>query len=493
MRKLSSAFCQNGEILELIKELDPLHTPLYQIQDEITFGRLFGDTFKSVLKFNVTARTWFVYDGVKWTEDTGSVVVGKLAETFARMLKVYLAEIVSGDETQFESDYQKYALKLGSRNMRLKMIEDSKNHTNVKMEDFDKNVNLLNVQNGVIDLNTFEFMEHDSELLLSKVCACSYNPDANSGDWEKFVSEVLEDDQEKINYIQRLFGYALTADNSREECYLCYGSSTRNGKSTMLRVMETMMGTYSMSIKPESLAQRKNDGRQASGDIARLKGCRFLHCSEPQKGMVLDVAQLKALTGRDIITARNLYEREFQFIPVFKLFFNSNVRPMVNDLTLFSSARIKVIEFNRHFSEEEQDVHLKEKLESQENLSALLNWCLIGLKEFRLHENLIPQSVKLATELYKRDSDKVQNFIDECITVSAVQTNLPVKTCYDAFRKWCSANGYRCEGKRTFKELLSGKIPISASGTVNGVTIHNVLHGYTLTEEGKEYAYGTMY
>ncbi len=490
MLKLSCAFCPNGEILEKLKELDPLHNPLYQIQDEITFGRLFGDTFRSVLKFNVTAKAWYAYDGIKWTEDTGSVIVGRLAETFARMLKVYLAETVQGDETQFESAYQKFALRLGDRNKRLKMIEDSKNHTNVKMEDFDRDGYLLNLQNGVLNLNTFEFLEHDSEMLLSKVCSCSFKPEADSGEWETFISQVLENDQEKIAYIQRLFGYALTADNSREECYLFYGSTTRNGKSTTLRVMETMLGSYAMSIKPESLTQRKTDGRTASGDIARLKGCRFLHCSEPQKGMVLDVAMLKNLTGRDIITARNLYEREFEFMPVFKLFFNSNCRPLVNDMTLFSSGRIKVIEFNRHFSEQEQDTHLKERLESQENLSALLNWCLTGLREFRSHETAVPQSVKQATEVYKRESDKVQNFIDECICVSAVSTNLPVKVCYEAFRKWCASNGYKAEGKKNFKEVLSGKIPISETGTVNGVTVHNVLTGYTLTEDGKEFAYG---
>ena len=357
---LSSVFCQNGEILDVITALDPLHSVEYQTQDEITFGRLFADTYKSVLKYNVTTKAWFIYDGVIWREDTGSVITGKLAELFQRLLKIYLADAVSANETQFESQYQKYVLRLGDRNKRLKMIEDAKHHTHIRMEDFDKDQDLLNLRNGVLNLKTFELLPHDPELLLSKVCNVEYNAEKVPAMWKLFLYEVFEGDEEKINYLQRLFGYALTGSNAHEECYLLYGKTTRNGKSTMLRVIETMMGSYAMSIRPESLAQRKNDGRQASGDIARLKDCRFLHCSEPQKGMVLDVALLKSLTGRDVITARHLYEREFQFVPVFKLFINSNVLPAVTDMTLFTSGRLKVISFNRHFADEDRDVNLKD-------------------------------------------------------------------------------------------------------------------------------------
>lgn len=482
---LSSVFCQNGEILDVITELDPLHSVEYQTQDEITFGRLFADTYKSVLKYNVTTKTWFMYDGVIWREDTGSVITGKLAELFQRLLKIYLADAVSANETQFESQYQKYVLRLGDRNKRLKMIEDAKHHTHIRTEDFDTDQDLLNLRNGVLNLKTFELLPHDPELLLSKVCNVEYNADQMPALWEKYLSEVFEDDPEKINYMQRLFGYSLTGNNAHEECYLLYGKTTRNGKSTMLRVMETMMGSYAMSIRPESLAQRRNDGRQASGDIARLKDCRFLHCSEPQKGMVLDVALLKSLTGRDVITARNLYEREFQFVPVFKLFFNSNVLPAVNDMTLFSSGRLKVIEFNRHFTEAERDVNLKDKLEKPDSLSGILNWCLIGLKQYYDQGIIPPKSVVQATAAYRAESDKIQNYINDCLQQSDV-ANLPLKDLYDVFRRWCTQNGYKPEGKKAFKEMFTAKLPLADTGTVRGVTMHSVLLGYTFTEDAEE-------
>lgn len=480
---LTSVFCQNGDVLQKIRELNPLRNKRYSITDEITLGRLFADVYGSVIKFNVTSKTWYVYDGVTWSEDTGEVIVGRCAEKFARLLKVYLAESVSSDQTEFEKNYEKFALRLGDRQKRLKMIQDAKNHTHCKTEDFDTQRDYLNVKNGVINLQTFELLPHESSMLLSKVCNCEFNPDASSALWEQFVNEVMEGDQERIEYLQRLCGYALTADNANEEFYILYGKTTRNGKSTFLGTVQKMMGTYALSIQPESLALRKKDGRTASGDIARLHSCRFLHCSEPQKGMMFDVALLKDMTGRDVVTARHLFEREFQFVPVFKLFINTNVLPSVNDMTLFSSGRVKVIEFNRHFTESEQNVHLKDELEK--NLSGVLNWCLAGLRNYYSKGTVPPESVRRATNAYKENSDKIGSFISECL-VMKITDNLTVKEVYDTFRKWCSANGYRTEGKTVFKELLSGKVPVSETGTVRGKTVHNVVMGYTFTPEADE-------
>jgi len=105
--------------------------------------------------------------------------------------------------------------------------------------------------------------------------------------------------------------------------------------------------------------------------------------------------------GHDTITARNLFEREFQFIPVFKLFMNTNYLPLIQDDTVFSSGRMKVISFDKHFTPEEQDPTLKQRLITPENLSGVLNWCLQGLKEFQAQGLEPPEAVNNATDSYR--------------------------------------------------------------------------------------------
>ena len=277
----------------------------------------------------------------------------------------------------------------------------------------------------------------------------------------------------------------MTGKNEREECIMLYGSTTRNGKSTLLNTIRYLFGDYRANIQPETLAMQKNrDGRTASGDIARLNGVRFLQMSEPPKRMKIDVALLKTLIGRDVVTARHLYEREFEFIPCFKLYVNTNFLPVVLDDTLFSSGRVKVVTFDRHFEEEEQDHTLKDRLQMPEVLSGILNWMLKGLKQYHTNGNAIeiPDSVRKATDEYRTKSDKVRNFIDDVLTPHDGAV-VRARDVYDAYGNWCRVNGYGVENKANFLSELRAKGLLSDMGTINGKTHRNVVKGYMIDDD----------
>ena len=457
-------------VLDRLHKLDPFHT--LPAQDDIAAGQIFAAVFKEIAKYNTTAKCWYIYDGVRWVADEGGVMVEGLAMTLCRALLIYVADIQSQFYVDFITDLQ-------TRAARERMIKDARAFVSCETTDFDADPDLFNCQNIVLNLKTHRLMEHSPELMLSKVSNVKYDRDAQCDDFKKFLAEIMLGDNEKVEYLQTLFGYALTGRSEREECYFLYGATTRNGKGTLTNLIKYLMGDYAANIQPESLAMQKKDGRSASGDIARLNGVRFLQMSEPPKKMKLDVAMLKTLTGRDAITARNLYEREFEFVPVFKLFVNTNYLPVVLDDTLFSSGRVKVITFDRHFSEAEQDKGLKDRLQAPEALSGVLNWMLEGLKRYHADGNTIeaPEAVKSATAAYRSNSDKIQNFIDEALDADDNQT-VSAKDVYAAFVKWCAQNGYGADNKRNFLAELKSRGMLAATGTVNGRTIHNVIKGH---------------
>ena len=232
-------------------------------------------------------------------------------------------------------------------------------------------------------------------------------------------------------------------------------------------------------MKPESLAVKQNlDSRQASGDIARLAGCRFCNASEPPKRMLFDTALLKSLLGRDSITARHLHQREFSFIPKFKLVINTNYLPTITDDTVFSSGRINVISFDRHFEPQEQDKDLKNRLRDKAELSGILNWCIEGLQLYRKEGLKPPAAVQKTTDTYRSDSDKLGNFINECLT--RTDKNSKAKDVYEAYTKWCEDNGYGCENKGNFFAELKTKGLFMNSGMVDGKTVRNIVRGYTV-------------
>lgn len=460
----------------MLESLQPEQNPLYIRGDDIAAGKLFADCFKAAARYCETARSWYVYQSGVWTEDREGLSVDLMGKQLQRALLVYAVARDLG-----ECPFRNMTNALGRISNRQHMISDAKAFYPIRSGMLDQQDNLLCVQNGVLRLDTGELLPHSPDLLMSRRCNAAYDKDADRTEIERFILEVMDGDAERARYLQEVLGYALTGNCGQEECYFLYGATTRNGKSTLCDTFEYMLGGYGAHIQPETLALKDRNSRNASGDIARLEGVRYLHCSEPPKRMQLDVALLKTLTGRDTITARQLYQAEREFIPKFKLFVNTNYLPLVTDDTVFSSGRIKVIPFTRHFSPDEQDRGLKERLREPGNLSALLSWALEGLQRMQQPGGKLapPEAVRVATEDYRRSSDKLGQFAADCFIENPAAC-ITAKDAYNAYGQWCSDNGYGTENKGNFMAELRSRKLLRETATVNGKTVRRVIAGYTL-------------
>lgn len=468
----------NEELISRLAELDPLN---YHHSDRGS-SDLFADMFRHEVRYNTTAKEWYFYDGKVWKLDTGGMVVHAKAKQLFDALMIYAGSI---EDEQTQKLYREYYGKFGSKNKRDTLIKDAADCCYISSEELDCDPNLFNCQNGTFELDTMKFRPHNSEDYITKISNVIYNENAVSQDWIKFINEVLPCDREKVRYLQKAVGYSLSGQCSLETCFILYGATTRNGKSTLVSTISYMLGDsngYARAAQPEVLAVRKNkDSRNASEDIARLAGCRFLNVSEPPQSMAFDAALLKTLTGRDTITARFLFQGSFEYVPQFTLFINTNYLPKVLDETLFTSNRINVIEFNRHFSPEEQDINLKDRLRTEQNISGLFNWCIEGLKLFRQEGLKPPMSIGIATRQYAQQSDKIGNFIEECLEEEQGSA-CTAKDAYEVYKKWCAECGYFSEGRQRFYELLRGKKLLLPTTTLNGKTVRNVIPNYNLSQ-----------
>ena len=441
---------------------------------------LFATIFKNISRYNPTKKDWMYYDKTRWIADTEGMRAKRNAKTLADALVRYSVTASLPDDKR--QSYIKYAAGMMNYRNRNVMINDAKDLNFFENIELDKDDFLLNCNNCVLDLSGDQpkSLEHNADLLLSKICNANYNPAANCTLWEKTIGEIMQGDTAKIKYLQKMSGRFLTGDTSEEEFYIFFGATTRNGKSTITELLLYLLGDYATTISPESLAIKANkDSRTASPDIAKLAGTRLVVASEPPRRMLFDSSLVKTLTGRDSISARFLHENEFQFKPKFKLILNSNYLPVINDKTVFSSNRVKVIPFERHFTEKEQNKHLKEQL--QQEIDGILNWCIKGLYMYRKEGLEPPTVVQSATHEYSEDSDKIGKFISECLVKS--DQNLAAKDVYEKYSQWCNDCGLGIDGRTSFYEELKTKNLLSKTGTVTGKTVKNVMKGYSFVEE----------
>lgn len=439
-----------------LTNLHPDRNERYNWSD-IGNGNLFADWYKDKARYVPERKKWYVYNGKVWEPDNGNLMVMELCKDLADALAVYALSIQ--DEKQ-RIDYQAHVGKWQRRNNRETILKDAASVYPVSMTEFDKDPYLFNCKNGTLDLRTREFMPHAPGDLLATISSVKYDPEARSDKWLQFIHEVTQGDAETAAYLQKAMGYGLTGDTSEECFFTLYGATTRNGKGTLMETYMALVGGYGRAARPETIAQKdKANSNAPTEDIARLAGARVVNISEPGKQMVLSASLVKTLTGRDTINARFLNENSFEFVPQFKLFINTNHLPKVTDPTVFDSGRVKVVPFNRHFSEEEQDKGLKRKLRQSENLSGILNWCLDGLWMFRETGLDAPLSVKQATAQYQRDSDKITRFVEETMECDP-SGEIRTEAAYQAYRDWCERNGHIAESMGTWKQAMEAHVTI---------------------------------
>lgn len=444
----------NKYVNEVLKKLNELNAVERFPMNDRGSADLFATIFKNVSRYNPTKKDWMYYDKTRWTADTEGMRAKRNAKMLADVLVRYSVTASLPDDKR--QSYIKYAAGMMNYRNRNVMITDAKDLNFFENTELDKDDFLINCRNCVLDLSEDQpkVLEHNADLLLSKICNASYNPAATCTLWEKTVNEIMQGDTAKIKYLQKMSGRFLTGDTSEEEFYIFFGATTRNGKSTITEILLYLLGDYATTISPESLAIKANkDSRTASPDIAKLAGTRLVVASEPPRRMLFDSSLVKTLTGRDTVSARFLHENEFQFKPKFKLILNSNYLPVISDKTVFSSNRVKVVPFERHFTEKEQNKHLKEQL--QQEIDGILNWCIQGLSLYRKEGLEPPTAVQIATHEYSEDSDKIGKFISECLEKS--DENLAAKDVYEKYSQWCNDCGLGVDGRTSFYEELKTK------------------------------------
>ena len=471
---------------EALRALQPELNPRY-LSTDIGNSRLYSDYYSGVARYVPERKLWYIFRGKRWEPDIGGLKAMELCKKLANALMVYAFNI---SDEQLRKDYIDRCKKWQARRTRETILKDAQGVYPIPMDAFDTDPFLFNCQNGTIHLRDMTFLPHAPEDKITKISDVIYDPDARCDRFDRFVDEIMSGDQDRARFLQRSLGYALSGDTRFECLFILYGATTRNGKGTLMESVLRVMGEYGSTVRPETISMKQNASSQnPTEDIARLAGIRFANISEPSRGLLLNAAQVKSMTGNDTLNARFLHENSFDFQPQFKIYMNTNYLPVITDMTLFSSGRIMIIPFERHFEGDQQDKSLKQTFMLPENQSAILNWLLEGYKALKLEGLFIPDSVRFATERYRHESDKVGLFIeDEMEPISNAEER--TSAVYDRYKKWCDANGCFAENTRNFKQILAMYGRVERKRPYAGGSETTMLIGFRLrfnTENFPEY------
>lgn len=385
---------------------------------------------------------WYVWDGTRWTPDDTAEVERRAKET-VRSIYTDAAQALNEDRRK---NLAKHAMQSEAKERVTAMVALARSEPGIPVlpEQLDADPLLLNCRNGTIDLRTGTLLPHKREDLLTKVIPIDYDPDAKAPRWYQFLNEIMAENQDLIDFLQRAIGYTLTAYATEQVLFICYGPGA-NGKSVFLDTLLTLLGPYGKPTDPDLLMSRKSDAHPTS--IADLMGVRLAVTIETQEGRRLNETLVKWLTGGDKLKARFMRQDFFEFQPTHKLWLATNHKPVIRGTDIAIWRRIRLIPFNVTIPEEKRDPMLTQKLTGE--LPGILAWAVRGCLAWQQEGLGQPEAVKKATADYRREMDVLQDFLDERCVVKP-NAHATAKELYEAYCQWCEETGERAVTQREF-------------------------------------------
>lgn len=309
---------------------------------------------------------------------------------------------------------------------------------------------LLSCVNGILDLESGLFRDGKPEDRITMVAGTIYDPKAQCPLWERFISEIFEANPELIHYVHKALGYSLTGSVKEQTVFFGFGTGS-NGKSVLFSTILEVLKDYCFNA-PASMFQR-NPMNTSTNDVAATEFKRFIMSSEVLSSTKVDEVRLKKWSGGDQETARFLYGEYFSFYPTCKIWLFINHKPQVEDDSHGFWRRVRLIPFNRKFTESEQDRDLSQKLKGE--LPGILNWlvkgCLLWQKEGL---NPVPEIVSLATIAYQQENDVLAEFLAEmCVESRGEETK--ASEFYKSYTWWADSQGLK--GKDVLTNTAFGR------------------------------------
>lgn len=390
---------------------------------------------------------WMHWTGTHWQADAAEAEVDKALLAMLKQRRVLAVN--AGKEAIVKATP-------GSR----KRVNDAKglfrSFVAVEADEFDMAPDLLNVENGVLDLRTGELMPHSPQYRFTYCLDVPYEPAADASVWLRFLAETVQPTPGILDYLQMVVGYMLTGHTS-EECLWYAHGPTRSGKGTFTETLLRLLGLpLSVEVDFATFTARR-EGDTQNFDLAPLKPARLIVTSESNRYESLNTGKVKQLTGGNYIRCAFKHRDHFTYRPQFKAWLVSNhpVSADVDDDALWW--RVKVIQFpNSHAGAE--DKRLKDKLRQPAVLAGVLRWAVEGAAAWYAspHGLRHPGEIEANTEQHRGELDMLRAWLDERCEAD-FNTFTAHAVLYGDYVSWCRENGVEPKKAKGFSQGLKGK------------------------------------
>jgi P4 family phage/plasmid primase-like protien len=389
--------------------------------------RLYGELF---VCSNPEKKEWYFFNGIRWVLDNKNYTLRKLISS-----EVY-AKIESHIRKLKEDKCNESIIK--NYNFILSKIGNGKELSCLELEFFNplffkminQNKDLIGFNNGVYDLKTHQFRKGNPTDYITMTTGYDYKfydkDDPLYIEVFTLLSQILPILDVK-QFTLKSLSTCLDAYIREENFYIWSGkhNSGGNGKTTIMSLMELALGNYACTVPVSLFTTKRESANNANSALVSIIGTRLAIMSEPEASDMIQVSNMKSLTGGDTISTRDLNSRQMSFKPNSKFFMLCNKVPNLSSSDGGTLRRIKITEFVSKFVSEPKvresdsndlyefkiDHNLKGKLQNYKDVFMCI---LIDYYKLYIQEGLLPPpDVVKVTQKYEDDNNHIKLYISE--------------------------------------------------------------------------------
>ena len=357
---------------------------------------------------------------------------------------------VTGGEVLIEKEAEiLYNYKLSN-----KALSEIKGHimrtTYCSRTKFDIDINIINLGNGLYNIQTGEFKQHTPDYPSVNQIPISYNSRARPNLFGRFLCEVLYPNE--IRTAVELMAYTFYRDNPFEIIAILFGYGA-NGKGVFTGLLTALHGTKNVSNVP--LYSMLKDVFALSD----LENKNVNIDTELSSATIHDSAIIKKLTGRQPVRIQRKNQRAYDAILHTKLFFSANKIPESQDTSDAYFRRNIIISFPNKFEEgKNADPDFVKKLTTEEELSGIFGVLMMALRNILKNRKGIfvnEKTINERREKYELALDPMASFIKDAIAEDAVESDRETKDdFYSAYMRFCKEKRLAVESKESFGKIL---------------------------------------
>lgn len=254
---------------------------------------------------------FFHFNGMYWELDKGNYNISHIIsnDLYFKLDNMITAIMKNVDEKQrtYWHDLRNKLIILQNHSKTKSILEKLKAKLWQDVE-LDSNPLLMTFKNGVYDFETNTLRNSKRDEWQTDQLTTGYDyEECCEYDLRKFkkdyLDKILINGEDDKDVFLKLLSVCLIGRRIKK--FIIANGSGDNGKSNLMELLISMLGSYGMKLNPKEVAVGKKD----NFTLNNLHNRRFVYCEEPIEEVKFDGAFIKELTGGDKASFRGLYSK----------------------------------------------------------------------------------------------------------------------------------------------------------------------------------------